>query len=634
MQEAAAALAPLLAGAPRNARLHYLDGVCRERAGDRAAALVSYEEAARLDPSLKEARCAVVLLLAQAQRTSQAAGEAERLLSDFADDLSAQRVAGEAYLSARRFRDALASFDRVLEREPGDVLALLKRGFALAALKDYASSRTAFAAARQADTNAVARFCTELSGRAEEPAELLPEAIFLWTRYFALCECDWTGLDETLAEFDRVINSNAAASEPALAFVCALLPTTSAQRHALARGIAARIEARCAPLPPAQASGDRRSIRVGLLSPDIREHLNAYLLLPLLELGDRRRFEYYVYSTGADDGSAVRGAIRRAAHRFRDLRLLSDRAAAEQIRRDGIDVLVDAGGYTAGARFGITAHRPAPVQASYLGFSATLGSSRVDYVIADPVVLPPQDEAHWSEAPVRLPGTFFLYDFRAPPPQAPQRGQYGLPAEAFVFSAFHRAEKVEPASFALWMEILRAVPGSLLWLYSSHERMPANVHREANARGVDPGRLRLVPRVPRDEYLARFRLADLQLDSLVFNATTTACDALAAGVPLLSVKGSTFPSRTAESLLRAAGLPDLVAADARDFVAKASAFARAPAMLAQVRERVARNRASAPLFDTAARVRELEAAFAEMARRAGTGEPPAPFSVQQGGTVA
>ena len=632
-RDASSALAPLLEAAPDDPRLVHLSGVCHERSGDPERALQLYEHAAALDPASPAARSDLVLLLTRLGRVGRASSEADRLFAAFADAEAPRRACGEAYLAAARYAEALDCFDWVLARAPRDVVALIKRGFALAALKDFAGSRAAFDAARLADAAAVARFCIELSGRTEAPAELVPEAVLLWTRYLALCECDWRSLDDTLTEFARAIESGSAAVEPALAFVCALLPTSPEQRHELARGIAARIEARCPALPPAAAVGDRRPIRVGLLSADFREHLNAYLLLPLLELGDRNRFEYYAYSIGADDGSAARRAIQRTAHRFRDLRPLGDRAAAEQIRRDGIDVLVDAGGYTTGARFGITAQRPALVQASYLGFSATLGSSRVDYVIADPLVLPDADERHWSETPVRLPSTFFLYDFRALPRHTARREDYGLPADAFVFSAFHRAEKVEPRSFALWMEILRAVPGSLLWLYSSHERMAANVHREAAARGVDPARLRFVPRVPRDEYLARFRLADLQLDSLVFNATTTACDALAAGVPLLTARGSTFPSRTAESLLRAAGLPELVAADDRDFVARACAYARAPERLKDLRACLARNQASAPLFDTASRVRELETAFAEMVRRARAGMHPAPFRVLGTGQI-
>jgi predicted O-linked N-acetylglucosamine transferase (SPINDLY family) len=402
----------------------------------------------------------------------------------------------------------------------------------------------------------------------------------------------------------------------------------------LARSVAAPIEKRCPPLPPAAVPRAGRPLRVGILSPDFREHVNAHLLLPLFELGNRRELEYYAYSIGADDGSRVRREIQRSAHRFRDVRALPDRAVAEQMRRDEIDVLVDVAGYTTGARFDIVACRPAPVQVSYLGFSSTLGSSRVDYVIADRVVLPAEDAPYWAEAVAHLPSTYFMYDFREPvrPTQA-RRADFGLPEDAMVFSAFHRAEKVEPESFSLWMHVLQQVPGSVLWLYSSHERMPANVRREAAARGIDPQRLLFVLRAGRDEYLARFRLADVLLDSLQFNATTTACDALAAGVPVLTCRGTTFTSRTAESLLRAAGLPELVAADREAFLEQAVQFAREPGRLAAVRERLAAAHRSAPLFDVAARVKELEAAFLEMARRARAGVPPGPFSVLPGGRV-
>lgn len=634
MSEAASELATALALAPDQAQLHYLLGVCRQRLGDRAGALASFKTAAQLDESSPPARCSAVVLLTQLQCTTEAAAEADSLLARFPGEEQAHRAAGEAYLSAGRYRDALACFDWVLERLPADVLALLKRGFALAGLKDYAGGRAAFAAARQTDPESVAKFCVELSGRAEAPAILEPEAIYLWTRYLALCECDWRDADEFLAELRRAIASGAAAREPALAFVAPLLPTTQQERHTLARGVAAQFESLCPPLPQPAASRAGRPLRVGVLSPDFREHVNAHLLLPLFEMGNRRELEYFAYSIGADDGSQARHAIQRSAHRFRDLRLLNDFPAAEQIRRDEIDVLVDVGGYTSGARFGIVARRPAPVQVSYLGFSSTLGSSRVDYVIADGVVLPAQDAPFWTEAVARLPSTYFLYDFRAPVrPANARRAEFGLPQDAVVFSAFHRAEKVEPESFGLWMRILQQVPGSVLWLYSSHQRMPGNVHREASARGVDPSRLLFVPRASRDEYLARFQLADLLLDSLQFNATTTACDALSAGVPVLTARGSTFTSRTAESLLRAAGLPELVAPDREAFVAQALQYAREPARLAAVRARLAAMRGSAPLFDVAARVRELEAALVEMVRRARAGVPPGPFSILPSGSV-
>lgn len=592
----------------------------------------SFRAAARFEDAALQAGCSVVLALTRLQRGEDAAAEADRLLARFPAEESAQRAAGEAYLSARRFSEALACFDWVLGRAPADPIALLKRGFALAALKDYDASASAFDAARQADPLAVSRFCVELSGRPDSPAELDPEAIHLWTRYLALCECDWRGFDEIVPELRRAIASGAAAGEPALAFVAQLLPTTQPDRSELARGIATRIEARCPVLTPAAPRLAGRPLRVGVLSPDFREHVNAHLLLPLFELGDRGAFEYYALSIGPDDGSRMRVGIARAAHRFRDLTALSERAAAEQIKRDEIDILLDVAGYTTGARTGIVLHRPAPVQVSYLGFCSTLGTPRVDYVIADDTVLPPEEGRLWNEAVARLPHTYFLYDFRERVERTTaRRADFGLPDDGVVFSAFHRAEKVEPESFDLWIRILREVAGSVLWLYSSHARMPENVRREAAARGIDPARLLFVPRAPRSEYLARFALADLLLDSVQFNANTTACDALAAGVPLLTCRGTTFTSRTAESLLRAAGLAELVAADREAYVELAVRLARERGRLAALRARLAELRGTTPLFDVGGRVRELETAFAEMARRSRARMAPVAFSVLPGG---
>jgi predicted O-linked N-acetylglucosamine transferase (SPINDLY family) len=466
----------------------------------------------------------------------------------------------------------------------------------------------------------VEKFCIALSGRAEAPAALEPRAIHLWALYRAMCECDWSERDALIDALKTAGATGAAATESALAFISLLVPTTQAERHALARTVAANIEARCPPLPAARAANAPR--RIGILSPDFHEHLNAHILLPLFELLDRRRFELYAYSLGPDDGSDIRARIRRASHRFRDLRPLDSRGAAEQIRRDGIDILLDFGGYSTGARFEILAFRPAPVQALYLGFSGTLGSNRVDYVIADRTVLPPEDAPFWSEAPVYLPHSWFLYDFRNPPPALArgERASYGLPSDAFVFCAFHRAEKIEPESFDLWMQILEQVPASVLWLYADEQRIRENVRREASKHGIDPQRLVFTVREPRTRYLARFPLCDLLLDSLQHNATTTACDAFSMSVPMLTLRGSTFTSRIGESLLRAAGLPELVAPDKGAYVAQAVRLAADSTLLDGYRGRLGDR--TAPLFDTAARVRELEAALLEIwQRRAGRRQP-------------
>jgi predicted O-linked N-acetylglucosamine transferase (SPINDLY family) len=607
------ALAPLLRAAPDDPQLIRLEGLCHERAGDPERALQSLERATTIGGSSPDARADLVLLLTRLRRTTSAATEADRLLERFPNIEIARRAAGEAYLSAARYRDALACFDWILGRSPTDVLALIKRGFALASLGDYEASGAAFDKAKRADPQAVERFCISLSGRAEAPAVLEPRAIHLWALYLAQCECDWTGRDALVAALKTAGESGVAASEPALAFVSLLLPTTQEERHALARTVAARIEARCPTLPPQPRAHAPR--RVGILSPDFHEHLNAHILLPLFELLDRKRFELFAYSLGPDDGSDIRARIRRASHRFRDLRLLDSRAAAQQIRTDGIDILLDLGGYSSGARSDIAAFRPAPVQALYLGFSGTLGSRRVGYVIADRTVLPPEDEPNWSEKPIYLPHTWFLYDFRSPSAVLPRaaRANYGLPADAFVFCAFHRAEKIEPESFDLWMRVLQQVPASVLWLYADEERVRERVRREASHRGVEPQRLVFTAREPRAAYLARFPLSDLLLDSLQHNATTTACDAFSAGVPMLTLRGKTFTSRIGESLLQAAGLPELVAPDKAAYVELAVQLAADRDRLNSYRRTLEAR--SGPLFDTASRVREIEAALTQMWRR-------------------
>jgi tetratricopeptide (TPR) repeat protein len=605
----------LLQAAPDDPRLIRLESLCHERAGDSRRAVQSLQRAVSLDASSPDSSADLILLLTRLRRGAAAAADADRLLERFPAAENARRAAGEAYLSAARYREALACFDWILGHSPADVLAHLKRGFALASLGEYEASNSAFAQARSADPQAVQRFCISLSGRSEAPAVLEPRAIHLWALYLAMCECDWTARDALVAALKSAGTSGIAATEPALAFISLLLPTTQAERHALARTVAANIEARCPPLPPPPRACAAAPRRIGILSPDYHEHLNAHILLPLFELMDRKRFEVYAYSLGPDDGSDIRGRIRRASHRFRDLRLLDSRAAARQIRTDGIDILLDLGGYSTGARLDVAAFRPAPVQALYLGFSGTLGSGRLDYVIADRTVLPPEDAPFWSEAPVYLPHTWFLYDFRNPPPALPRtaRASYGLPADAFVYCAFHRAEKIEPDSFDLWMRVLHGVPGSVLWLYADEGRVRENVRREASGRGVEPQRLVFTAREPRSRYLARFALADLLLDSLQHNATTTACDASSMGVPMLTLRGKTFTSRIGESLLSAAGLPELVAAHRDAFVAQAVGLASDRALLESYRRRLAER--AAPLFDTVSRVRELEAALLEMWQR-------------------
>jgi predicted O-linked N-acetylglucosamine transferase (SPINDLY family) len=541
---------------------------------------------------------------------------------------------GEALLSLGDYRGALREFEWVLAQLPADPLASLKRGFALSALGEYAEAQASFDAARDADSAFVARFCRELSSNPDAPAELSPQSIFLWRRYLAQCHCDWDDRDRYVAEFRRATEVASAQLDRALVYAAMHLPFRVSERHAVAQSVAAEIERRIVPLPSRVLPAAARRLRIGILSPGFRDHVDALLLLPLFELADGSRFELYAYSLAPDDRSRVRDRVRRAAHRFRDLSALNAMDAAQQIRRDEIDILVDAGGYSEGARFEIVAARPAPLQVLYLCFASTLGSSRVDYTILDPVVAPQEHREHWSEEIVYLPDTYFLYDFR-PEAQAtaPTRAEYSLPKRGPVLCGFHKGEKIDPETFSVWMKVLHAHKPAVLWLLGDRPGIVANLRRAAVEAGVDPGRLIFCSRERRDRYLARLRLADLYLDAVHHNAIVTACDCLAVGLPVLTLHGSTCTSLSAESLLRAAGLPDLVAADSDDYVARASRLLRDPESLAALRARLSAARESAPLFDTAARVRELGAAFTEMWRRQTAGLPPEGFSVRRGGVI-
>lgn len=551
------------------------------------------------------------------------------LLASHPDWIGSHAAHGEALLSVSEYEAALREFDWVAERLP-DALPRLKRGLALSALGRFDEAVAAFAAARSIDPQFVEGFCRELALDREVPEDLDPRSIFLWRCHLALRTCEWSSWQRYLQEFRAAIPDPAAHLDRGLAYAALQTPLDSAERHDLARKVACPIEARVKPLPPRPPKVSQRKIRIGVLSAGFREHVDALLLLPLFELIDRRRFDLFAYSLSPDDRSAIRDRFRRAATEFRDLSTLRNLTAAQQIRRDGIDILVDTGGQGDGARFEITAARPAPIQAQYLGFPGTSGSTRVDYAILDAIVAPPDDFQYWSERVVHLPDTYFLYDFRETRPGIPvSRADYGLPEHAPVLCAFHKGEKTDPDSFALWCRVLERVPGAVLWLLSDRQDVPANLRKAAAARGIAQERLVFAGREQRERYLARFALADLFIDAIHHNAIVTACDALLMGLPLLTLHGTTCSSLSAESLLRAAGLPELVARDADEYTALAGALLADRRRLTTLREKVSEVRQKRlPLFDTEGRVRQLEAAFSEIWRRHSAGEPPGWFQVR------
>jgi len=324
----------------------------------------------------------------------------------------------------------------------------------------------------------------------------------------------------------------------------------------------------------------------------------------------------------------MQARIRNAFEKFTDVRNKNDREVANLIRELEVDIAVDLMGFTHYHRLGVLALRPAPIQLNYLGYPGTMGAPYIDYIIADRYVVPSHLRSGYSEHIVYLPDTFQANDTKRPlPTRAPSRLEVGLPERGFVFCSFNNPAKITPAVFDVWMRLLLQVENSVLWLLADSAVSERNLRREAQARGIAPDRLIFAPRVGYDDYLARYRLADLFLDTLPFNGGTTVSDALWAGLPVVTCSGEAFAARMAGSLLNAIGLPELITQTLSDYERLALKLATDAGMLADIRAKLSRNRATYPLFDTDRLRRHIEAAFTTMHERHRRGEPPADISV-------
>jgi predicted O-linked N-acetylglucosamine transferase (SPINDLY family) len=364
-----------------------------------------------------------------------------------------------------------------------------------------------------------------------------------------------------------------------------------------------------------------RRLRIGYLSGDLHMHAVGLLTAELFELHDRERFEVWAFDWTPPSAQPLRQRIVAALDHHVPLVGVDDTAAARRIAEAGIDVLVDLQGLTNGARPGILVQRPAPVQVSYLGLPGTSALPGVDWMLADRYVMPPELQRYCSERPILLPHCYQVSDRRrdVAPPQTQTRSRYGLPSVesgAFVFCSFNNNHKFTPEMFGAWMRILGAVPGSVLWLLADNDTARANMLSAAQAAGVAPERLVFAPRVSPAEYLARFTLADLVLDTFPFNAGTTASDALWMGTPIVTLSGRTYISRMAGSLLTAVGLPDLITTSLADYERLAVTLGRTPARVASLKRYLAEHGRASPLFDVPQIVRDIETEFERLALEA------------------
>jgi protein O-GlcNAc transferase len=363
--------------------------------------------------------------------------------------------------------------------------------------------------------------------------------------------------------------------------------------------------------------GDRcrrkSKITVGYLSNDFRHHPMAHLTVALFGLHNRNEVKVYGYSYGINDGSCYRERIRRDCDKFVDLRHMSFVDAAKCIYEDQVDILVDLMGHTTGNRLEICALRPAPIQVSYLGFPGTSGADFFDYLITDKIVTPERHIPYYSEKIVYMPHCYQINDHtQGISRQRSRRKDFGLPEDKFVFGSFVQAHKIEPVMFDIWMNILRDVPESVLWLFSRHEMVANNLRQEAEKRGILTDRLIFADKLPKDEHLARHRLADLFLDTRIYNGHTSTSDALWAGVPVVALLGNHFASRVSASILTALGVPELITSSLEEYQTLAVRLAHRREALHDIRQKLISNRKTAPLFDTPRFVLNLEKAYKQM----------------------
>lgn len=632
--EALAAVSRAAAIAPSDPATLLNHGIVLERTGQREAALRAYDEALRVDESFVPARLNRGATLMALGRFDEAVQNNERLVALQPDSADAYFNLSQSLLGAGRSVAALAASERAVVLDPGHANAHIDRGLALADLGQFARSQQAFESVERLAPGAVRAYLERIAPA--DPAlerRIDPRLFFLYRGYDRLMRCDWSMRDAYVKELanlaSSVVETDVAKIDLPLAYHALTVPLPPQLPLRIACAIGSRYAAAVAETGVRfRHAQSHARLRVGYLSADFCEHLNAYLAYPLLRLHDRDRFEVFAYSIGPDDGADIRTKIRNGVDRFVDLGRSSDLHAASAIHNDGIDVLVDFGGYTQHCRPGIAAFKPSPVQLAHVGFPGTMGAPWIDYRVSDRVATPPAQRPFWREHLIFMPHCFFPYE-GDPGAHGVQvaRPQYGLAEDAFVFCAHHNSYKIDPEIFSIWMGLLRELPHAVLWLVARDPAVEPNLRSEARARGVDPERLVFARPESRSRYLARYRLADLFLDAPQFTAATTACDALWMGLPLLSIARAHFPSRQAASILGALGMPELVVSNLEDYRVRALYLARNAKELQSLRRRLAGARTQAPMFRIADYVRAYELALEAVSLNWRAGKPPGDLQI-------
>ena len=522
---------------------------------------------------------------------------------------------------------ALRSFDAALEIQPNNVEVLLNSGVLLRSMFRHHEALERFNKILNINPDHVGALgnCgiiltefkqSELAIRMfERLIKINPDFDYVLGLLFyeRMHICDWKNFEDQIKQIIEGIRAGRR--------VCKSLAFMSASDIASDHLLAAKIFAQhyCQKNPKSLWQGERYrhdKIRLAYVSADLREHPVGHLMAGVFEHHDKSKFELIAISLGIDDQSRLRARMLKVFDKFIDVREMSSEQIAQMMRDMEIDITIDLGGYTSDTRTEVFSFRPAPVQVNYLGYPGTMGTDYIDYILADRHIIPPEHQQFYSEKVAYMPDTYLPTDSSvAISERTPTRSECGLPETGVVFCSFSHDYKISPPMFDVWMRLLTQVTGSILWLMSRGETSQKNLRKEAEFRGVDPSRLVFASRVPMvEDHMARYRQADIFLDTHPYNAHTTAADALMAGLPVVTYMGNSFPSRVAGSLLHAIGMPELITHSLGEYEALALKLACEPALLADIKARIAVNKSSCSLFDTKRFCFNLEAVYISMWR--------------------
>ena len=600
-------------------------------------ALAAYDKALALNRNFAGAWHGRGNVLSEVKRHQEALGAYDKALT-LAPDLTAAWLGrGNVLNLLKQLPEALIAYDRALTLDPNLAEAWLGRGNAFCELNRYADAGTAYDKAISIDAGLAEAWLGR--GKLLITLKRHDEALAAYDRAVAvkpdlkyakgdrlhvkLTLSDWTDLDNETIDLVSQVREKRPAISP---FQFLAISTSAADQLACTRTFMTDQLSF-----PAIWRGEIYShdpIRIAYLSADFHEHATAYLMAGLFEKHDKARFDVTAISFGPNQNSQVRERIIGAVEHFIDARSKSDQQIAELIRRLEIDIVIDLKGFTHDARYNVLARRAAPVQVNYLGYPGTMGADFMDYVIADSTIIPKEQFPCYPECVVWLPDSYQVNDQqRRISERCQTRRECGLPESAFVYCCFNNPYKILPDIFDIWMRLLRSNENSVLWLIEGHPTAAANLRCEAEKRNVSAERLIFAPKIPLPDHLARHRHIDLFLDTLPYNAHTTASDALWAGIPVLTRLGTTFAGGVAGSVLKAVGLDELITHSLEEYEAMATQLAQEPSRLAELKDRLARNRNNHPLFNTERFAHHIEDAFLGMWQRYQRGEPPEAFVV-------